>query len=184
MLLGRKYGIHPIPLRPSSDIILTLLNNLIKIKRKLPREKAMEPVSITGALSPWEPGFLSLAIYIFLVLVLVGIFLLLASWLGEKKTSPEKLRPYESGIIPTGSARFRYPVPFYLVATFFLIFDVEAVYIFSWAIAFDQLGWNGWLQISFFILILLISLFYIWRKGGLEWGPRTQKNPDTPETSS
>ena len=105
----------------------------------------------------------------------MAVFLFLSSWLGEKKKEPEKLRPYESGIIPTGSARFRYPVPFYLVATFFLIFDVEAAYIFSWAIAFDLLGWSGWLQISFFVLILLVSLFYIWKKGGLEWGPTAWK---------
>ncbi len=129
----------------------------------------------TAALSPWEPGILSLIVYSILVLVLVAILLFLSGWLGEKKIGPEKLRPFESGIIPTGSSRFLYPVPFYLIAAFFLIFDVEAAYIFSWAIAFDRLGWTGWLQISFFIAVLLISLFYLWKKGGLEWGPRSQK---------
>ena len=135
----------------------------------------MEPVSGIGLLSPWKPGILPLIVYAFLVLVLMAIFLSLSGWLGEKKTHPEKLRPFESGIIPTGSAHLRYPIPFYLVATFFLIFDVEAAYIFSWAIAFDRLGWSGWLQISFFIAVLLITLFYIWKKGGLEWGPARPK---------
>jgi NADH-quinone oxidoreductase subunit A len=144
----------------------------------------MNPATSTEALSPWEPGLLSLGIYCLFVLLLIGAFLLLARWLGEKKDNPEKLRPYECGIIPTGTARFRYPVAFYLVAVFFLIFDVEAAYIFSWSIAFDRLGWSGWLQISFFILILLISLFYIWKKGGLEWGPQTLETKDTQETSS
>lgn len=130
----------------------------------------MEPISNAGTLSPWEPGLLALVVYCLMVFALMAIILFLSSWLGEKKPNPEKLRPYESGIIPTGLARFRYPVPFYLVATFFLIFDVEAAYIFSWAVAFEQLGWNGWLQISFFIIVLLISLLYIWKKGGLEWG--------------
>src|SRR4030067_1842062 len=102
----------------------------------------------SGSLSPWEPGILSLLFYALLASALVGVLLLLAGWLGEKKKGPEKLRPYESGVIPTGSARFRYPVSFYLVATFFLIFDVEAAYIFSWAIAFDLLGWAGLRQIS------------------------------------
>ena len=125
--------------------------------------------------SPWEPGLLSLLVYFFLVLGLVSILLCLAGWLGEKKVGPEKLRPFESGIIPTGTARFQYPVPFYLIATFFLIFDVEAIFIFSWAVAFHRLGWWGWLQISFFIIVLLISLLYIWKKGGLEWGPTTRK---------
>ena len=67
-----------------------------------------------------------------LVLGLMGLLLFLAGWLGEKKETPEKLRPYECGVIPTGWARFRYPVPFYLVAVFFLIFDVEAAFIFAW----------------------------------------------------
>jgi NADH-quinone oxidoreductase subunit A len=143
----------------------------------------MKPLPETGILSPWEPGIFSLAIYGLLVLILVAALLFLSRWLGEKKPTPEKLRPYECGVIPTGTARFRYPVAFYLIATFFLIFDVEAVYIFSWAIAFDRLGWAGWWQISFFIVILLISLFYIWKKGGLEWGP-TPKDRDIRETSS
>ncbi len=129
----------------------------------------MQPALWSGSLSPWEPGALSLAIYGFLVLALIAIFLFLSSWLGEKKSTPEKLRPYESGIIPTGTTRFPYPVAFYLVATFFLIFDIEAAYIFSWAIAFEQLGWAGWVQISFFLIVLLISLFYVWKKGGLDW---------------
>ena len=119
--------------------------------------------------TPWEPGLLSFIIYTLLVFLLMTVFLFLSGWLGEKKKNPEKSRPYECGIIPTGTTRFPYPVAFYLVATFFLIFDVEAAYIFSWSIAFDRLGWKGWLQISFFIFILLIGLFYIWKKGGLDW---------------
>ena len=124
---------------------------------------------MTSALSPWEPGILSLFAYTLMVFVLTGVILVLTTWLGEKKKNPEKERPYECGIIPTGSAWFRYPVPFYLVATFFLIFDLEAVFIFAWAVAFDELGWTGWLRITFFIIVLLLSLFYIWKKGGLDW---------------
>jgi NADH-quinone oxidoreductase subunit A len=111
-----------------------------------------------------------------MVVGLVAVLLFFASWLGQKKENPEKLRPYESGIIPTGSARLRYPVPFFLVAIFFLIFDVEAAYIFSWAVSYYRLGWAGWLQISFFIFILLLGLAYIWRKGGLEWGPTSKED--------
>jgi NADH-quinone oxidoreductase subunit A len=135
-------------------------------------------------LAPWEPGVLNLAAYTFMVLVLMGLILFLTAWLGEKKATPEKLTPYECGIIPTGPARLRYPVPFYLVATFFLIFDVEAAFIFTWAIAFRPLGWAGWLQISFFIIVLLASLFYLWKKGGLDWGPATRIAPPDRETSS
>jgi len=131
----------------------------------------MEPIPNLDVLSPWEPGILALGVFSLMAMFLVIALLLMAGWLGERKPNLEKLRPYECGIIPTGTARFRYPIAFYLIAAFFLIFDVEAAYIFSWAIAFDRIGWSGWLQISFFIVILLISLFYIWKKGGLEWGP-------------
>jgi len=131
----------------------------------------MQPISGAGVLSPWEPGIFSLTIYGILVLAFVAAQLFLASWLGEKKKSLEKSRPYECGIIPTGTARLRYPVPFYLVAIFFLIFDVEGAYIFTWAVAYEDLGWPGWMQMSFFIVLLLIGLLYIWKKGGLDWRP-------------
>ena len=124
---------------------------------------------MTDTASSGEWGILSLIIYASMVFALIGILLFLTSWLGEKKKNPEKERPYECGIIPTGSAWFRYPVPFYLVAAFFLIFDVEAAFIFSWAVAFDDLGWTGWLRITFFIVVLLLGLFYVWKKGGLDW---------------
>ena len=136
----------------------------------------MESLGNTGVLSPWEPGIFSLVIFALMVTAVIGLLLFIASWLGEKKPNTEKLRPYESGVIPTGSARLRYPVPFYLVAIFFLLFDVEAAYIFSWAIAWEKLGWAGWLRISFFIAVLILGLVYVWIKGGLEWGPTRIKS--------
>ncbi|MEE4354907.1 MAG: NADH-quinone oxidoreductase subunit A [Desulfococcaceae bacterium] len=135
----------------------------------------MQPVSDITALSPWSPGIFSLTVFGIIVIVLIAFLLFLSSWLGEKKPSEEKQRVYESGIIPTGSARLRYPVPFFLVAIFFLLFDVEGAYIFSWAVACKSLGWAGWMQMSFFILILLLGLVYIWRKGALDWGPLLKK---------
>ena len=84
----------------------------------------MQPIATVG-LSPWVPGVFSLIVYFLVVAVLIGVLLFLSAWLGEKKPNAEKARAYESGIIPTGTARLRYPVPFYLVAIFFLIFDVE-----------------------------------------------------------
>jgi len=94
--------------------------------------------------TPWEPGIFSLVVYGLMVLGLIGVFLFISAWPGEKKPSSEKATVYECGILPTGLARFRYPIPFYLVAIFFLIFDVEAAYIFAWAVAFEPLGWAGW----------------------------------------
>ncbi len=139
----------------------------------------MNPIPQMGALSPWEPGIFSLVIYTMLVLALIGVQLFFAAWLGEKKPGVEKSRPFECGVIPTGSARLRYPVPFYLVAIFFLIFDVEGAYILSWAVTYEDLGWAGWLQMSFFIVVLLIGLLYIWKKGGLDWRPATKAKRPT-----
>jgi len=135
----------------------------------------MHPVTDLSALSVWNPGIFSLTVFGIIVMLLIGFLLFLSSWLGEKKPNAEKLRVYESGIIPTGSARLRYPVPFFMVAIFFLLFDVEGAYIFSWAVACKDLGWAGWMQMSFFIIILLLGLVYVWRKGGLEWGPSMKK---------
>ena len=135
----------------------------------------MQVFANDGVLSPWEPGIFSLVIFGLLILALIGLLLFIAAWIGEKKPGVEKARAYESGIIPTGDARLHYPVPFYLVAIFFLLFDVEGAFIFSWAIAWEQLGWAGWLQISFFIAVLILGLVYVWVKGGLEWGPTGKK---------
>lgn len=131
----------------------------------------MQPVSATNILAPYEPGIFALTIYSLVVFVLIGIMLFLSSRLGRKQPNPEKLSPYESGIIPTGTARLHHPVPFYLVAIFFLLFDVEGIFIFAYAVSAKELGWIGWFQINFFIVVLLLGLAYIWRKGGLEWGP-------------
>lgn len=135
----------------------------------------MEPLDPTRLFTPWEPGLFSLVFFGLLVMALVGVLLFLSGWLGARQPSSEKLRAYESGIIPTGSARLRYPIAFYLVAVFFLIFDVEGAFIFSWAVAARDLGWSGWFQITGFILILMLGLVYIWKKGGLDWGPTINK---------
>ncbi len=138
-------------------------------------EKFMQPVEGGALLSPWTPGIFSLSLYTIVVLVIIAALLFTCSWLGEKKPTPEKQRPYECGIIPTGTARLKYPIPFYLIAIFFLIFDVEGAFIFSWAVACENLGWIGWLQMSYFIFVLLIGLVYIWKKGGLDWGPESSE---------
>lgn len=134
----------------------------------------MEPLDAIAALSPWEPGLFGLFAFTLAIFVTMGLMLVVTSRLGDKISNPEKPHPYESGIIPTGSARLRYPVPFFLVAVFFLIFDVEGAFIFSWAVAAQTLGWKGWLQMAFFIFVLFCGLVYIWCKGGLDWGGKTR----------
>ena len=119
-----------------------------------------------------SPGVFGLLAFTLVIAVAIGAILVLTRVLGHGSTNPEKERPYECGIIPSGSARLRYPIPFFLVAVFFLIFDVEGAFIFSWAVACRELGILGWLRMVFFIFILLLGLVYIWRKGGLDWQPR------------
>jgi NADH-quinone oxidoreductase subunit A len=99
-----------------------------------------------------------------------------ASWLlGERHRDPHTALPYESGIVSEGSARVRLNVKFYLVAMFFVIFDLEAVFIFAWAIAARELGWAGYAEVVIFIGILLAALAYLWRMGALDWGAMLHK---------
>lgn len=136
----------------------------------------MEPITLNGTLSPWLPGSFSLVIFMLAIFILMGIILFLTSWMGEKRFGTDKQLPYESGIIPSGTARLRYPVPFFMVAIFFLLFDVEGAFIFSWSVACKSLGWYGWWQMTFFIFVLLLGLIYIWIKGGLEWYPGNRQS--------
>jgi NADH-quinone oxidoreductase subunit A len=136
------------------------------------------PTAPTGGEAP--PSFealLSLGLYTAIAVFLVAILLLLAWGLGHKSRSRAKGEPYESGVLPTGDARLRDPVPFYLVAIFFIVFDVEAIFIVSWAVTWDLLGWAGFLQITFFIVVLFLGLVYLWKMGGLDWGPRAGRTP-------
>src|SRR6056297_3799924 len=127
------------------------------------------------AVPPDFASLLTLALYVGIAVFLVGFLLFIAWALGQKTRSQVKQEPFESGIYPTGQARLNAPAPFYLVATFFLIFDIEVVFIASWAVAYDRLGWAGFAQISFFILILFLGLVYLWKVGGLDWGPSAGK---------
>lgn len=110
-------------------------------------------------------------VYTAIVFALVGLILGLSYVLGQRHRDRATGEPYESGILSTGSARLRFPSQFYMVAMLFVIFDVEAVFIITWAIAFEELGWPGYLAVSVFIGILLVVLIYEWRNGALNFGP-------------
>jgi len=112
-----------------------------------------------------------IALYAACVLGVV-LFMVTASYfLGQRHRGRATTEPYESGIASQGSARVRFNAKYYLVAMFFLIFDLEAVFVFTWAVAVRELGWAGYLEILIFITVLTLALFYIWRSGGLDWGP-------------
>ncbi len=112
-----------------------------------------------------------LLVYTLVTVVLIAGLMAAARWLGARTTSANKELPYESGVVPSGSARLAMPVPFYLIAIFFIVFDVESAFIFTWAVAWDRMGLWGLVHITFFIVALLLGLVWIWLKGGLEWGP-------------
>ncbi len=93
----------------------------------------------------------------------------LSAILGRRRPTAEKLMPYECGIDPVGSARERFSVKFYLIAMLFVIFDVEVIFLYPWAVAFKSLKLFGFIEMVIFIGILLVCYLYIWKRGGLEW---------------
>ena len=124
-----------------------------------------------------ESSLWPLVLYFVSILALVGIILVLSAVLGERSPMERATaEPFESGVVHIGSAQIPLSVEFYLIAMFFVIFDLETVFIFAWAVAFYELGVFGFLAISVFILILVVALIYEWKSGALDWGIKTRKN--------
>ena len=119
----------------------------------------------------WLSIFLMIALGAGFALVSV----LLSSVLGPRKPSPEKSAPYECGMPAVGDARERQSVKFYLVAMIFLLFDIEAAFLYPWAMALRDLGWAGFIQVVVFMALLLAGYAYVWRKGALDWGNEKQR---------
>jgi len=113
--------------------------------------------------------YLPLVVMFAIAAVVVLALLLIASKVGPKSTNPAKAQPFESGNPPKGDARMRFSVRFYLIAMLFLIFDLEVVFLYPWAIYFRQLGMFGLVQMVIFLVILTIGYVYVWKKGALDW---------------
>ncbi len=113
------------------------------------------------------------------VLLVVGFMLGLSYVLGQHHHERATGEPYESGMLPTGSARLRLTAPFYLIAMFFLLFDLEAVYLFAWAVAARESGWSGYFEALIFVGVLVVALVYLWRMGALSWR-ELKPNPAEP----
>ncbi len=111
------------------------------------------------------PVFLMVTIGVIFGVVIVK----LNEWLGPKRPNEEKLSTYESGMEPIRSARERFSVKFYMVAVLFILFDIEVVFLYPWAVTFKDLGMLGFITMVVFILVLLVGYIYVWRKGALEW---------------
>jgi NADH-quinone oxidoreductase subunit A len=110
-----------------------------------------------------------ISLFAVVALVVIGALLALSTILGPRNPSPQKLIPYECGMIPQEEAKGRYPVRFATIAMLFIIFDVEVVFMYPWAVALDQLKLFGLVEMVLFIAILGVAYVYIWGRGGLEW---------------
>ncbi len=116
------------------------------------------------------PAYLPILFLVILATLFALASILVAARLSPRKWTTAKLTPYESGIVPEeGVERERFPVKFYLVAMLFIIFDIETVFLYPWAVAYSDLGLFGLAEMGVFIAILLAAYVYVWRKGGLEW---------------
>jgi NADH-quinone oxidoreductase subunit A len=123
--------------------------------------------------SPVDPNSTAAFIPILMMVVVATGFavatLAASHFLGRRVNDPAKLLPYECGVTPVGTARERFHTRFYLVAMLFIVFDIETVFIYPWAVVYGQLGLFGLIEMAIFIAILLAGLVYVWGKGALEW---------------
>ena len=109
-----------------------------------------------------------LALYFFSAIALAVIMIGFSYLLGESHKERTTGDPYESGMVVTGSSHVRFNAPFYLIAVFFVIFDLETLFVISWAVAIRELGWPGYIEMLIFITVLFVSLIYLWRLGALD----------------
>jgi NADH-quinone oxidoreductase subunit A len=115
---------------------------------------------------------LRLCIYTMAICIMVGV-MIGASWaLGPRRRGPSDQNPFESGILPLHDTNIRIPSQFYLIAMFFVIFDLEMVFVFAWAVAVRPAGWTGYAGMMAFLAMLLLALAYLWRSDGLQWQAR------------
>ena len=114
-------------------------------------------------------NYVPIFIFIAVVGVLIPVTLVAAKLVRPENPHKEKLLPYECGIDPVDRARGRYTVRFYIIAILFVVFDVETIFLFPWAVKFKALGMFGLLEMLIFLLILIVGYIWIWKKGALEW---------------
>lgn len=114
-------------------------------------------------------NYLPILILLVTSTVLAAVVILLSTFLGPRRPTRRKLQPYESGMTPLGPAQRRMPIKFYLVAVLFILFDVEVIFFYPWAVVFRQLGLFAFIEMLVFVGILLVGYVYAWKKGALEW---------------
>jgi len=114
-------------------------------------------------------GLFPFFLFFFFLLFLGVMLIALNDFFGLRRRYVEKLIPYECGLDPSGDARIPFRIRYYLIAVIFLVFDVEVVFLYPWAVIFDELSWFGFVEVSIFILLLLVAYVYAWKEGALKW---------------
>lgn len=117
-----------------------------------------------------------LVAYFGFVVLLVTAVLVVSYLLGPRHSEPATGDPYEGGIVSEGSARVRFSARYYMVAMFFVVFDLEAVFLFAWAVAARELGWLGYCEVVVFVAVLMAALLYVWRIGALDWSREPRRS--------
>lgn len=111
----------------------------------------------------------SFAVYIFGIVFICIFMLAIPVFMGGRSKGRAKTEPFESGIVSVGGARLRLSAKFYLIAMFFVIFDIEALFLYAWSVSVRESGWAGFIEVVIFVSVLLVGLIYIWRIGALDW---------------
>ncbi|MDM4771358.1 NADH-quinone oxidoreductase subunit A [Solimonas sp. SE-A11] len=124
---------------------------------------------------PESPEFWGTTLYIIGVFGLCGLMLVLSWLLGGRSGARARNEPFESGVVSGSPEKLRLSAKFYLVAVFFVIFDVEALFLYAWAVSVREAGWMGFIEAFIFIFILGASLVYLVRVGALDWAPQARK---------
>ena len=117
-----------------------------------------------------------LLVYFVFVVVLVAAVLAVSYLLGQRHSEPATGEPYEGGITSEGSAHVRFSMRYYMVAMFFVVFDLEAVFVYAWAGAAREVGWPGYAGVALFIATLAAALLYVWRVGALDWSGKSNRS--------
>lgn len=119
----------------------------------------------------------AVAVFVLTILFVCAAMIGVSALVGGRTSGHAKNEPFESGIVAVGSAQLRLPAKFYLVAMFFVIFDVEALFLYAWAVSLRESGWIGFIEATVFILVLLAGLVYLWRTGALRWYVPPRRRP-------
>jgi NADH-quinone oxidoreductase subunit A len=149
---------------------------MFRIKPESIRERPAFPVYASEYMPTTYPEiYFPIVVQVVIAIAVAAGLIGASTLLGKRGKSPLKDTPYESGMAPVGSARERFSVKFYLVGMIFILFDIEAVFLFPWVVVFRELKLFGLAEMFVFVVLVLVGFFYVYKKGVLEWGPETRR---------